>query len=90
MYLLDEPFAGLFPEIIKTVSEIIQELKREGKTVILIEHNMELIHHLCDNVIVMDSGRLLAQGQPEEVLRKKRWWKRIWESRKAKFLISNF
>ena len=42
MYLLDEPFAGLFPEIIKTVSEIIQELKREGKTVILIEHNMEL------------------------------------------------
>lgn len=71
MYLLDEPFAGLFPEIIKTVSEIIQELKREGKTVILIEHNMELIRHLCDNVIVMDSGRLLAQGQPEEVLRKK-------------------
>ena len=72
IYLFDEPFAGLFPEIIKTVSEIIQELKREGKTVVLIEHNMELIHELCDNVIVMDSGRLLAQGRPEEVLKKKR------------------
>ena len=71
IYLFDEPFAGLFPEIIKTVSEIIQELKREGKTVVLIEHNMELIHELCDNVIVMDSGRLLAQGRPEEVLKKK-------------------
>ena len=32
---------------------------------------MELIRHLCDNVIVMDSGRLLAQGRPEEVLKKK-------------------
>ena len=71
MYLFDEPFAGLFPEIIKTVSEIIQELKKEGKTVILIEHNMDLIRELCDNVIVMDSGKLLAQGKPEEVLRKK-------------------
>ena len=70
-YLFDEPFAGLFPEIIKTVSEIIKELKRKGKTVILIEHNMELIRELCDNVIVMDSGRLLAQGRPEEVLKKR-------------------
>ena len=71
MYLLDEPFAGLFPEIIKTVSEIIQELKKEGKTVILVEHNMELIRQLCDDVIVMNVGRLLAQGKPEEVLRKR-------------------
>ena len=71
MYLFDEPFAGLFPEIIKTVSEIIQELKKEGKTVILVEHNMELIRQLCDDVIVMNVGRLLAQGKPEEVLRKR-------------------
>ena len=70
IYLFDEPFAGLFPEIIKTVSEIIKELKKEGKTIILIEHNMDLIRELCDNVIVMDSGKLLAQGKPEEVLKK--------------------
>ena len=71
IYLLDEPFAGLFPEIIKTVSVIIKNLKQEGKTVILIEHNMEIIRELCDYAIVMDSGKLLAQGKPEEVLRKK-------------------
>ncbi len=70
-YLFDEPFAGLFPEIIKTVSVIIKNLKQEGKTVILIEHNMDLIRELCDKTIVMDSGKLLAQGKPEEVLRKK-------------------
>ena len=71
IYLLDEPFAGLFPEIIKTVSVIIKNLKQEGKTVILIEHNMEIIRELCDYAIVMDSGKLLAQGKPEEVLKKK-------------------
>lgn len=71
IYLFDEPFAGLFPEIIKTVSEIIKNLKSEGKTIIIIEHNMELIRELCDNVIVLNSGKLLAEGKPEEVLKKK-------------------
>ena len=72
IYLLDEPFAGLFPEIIKTISDIIRNLRQEGKTVILIEHNMELIRELCDYAIVMNSGKLLAQGKPEEVLKKKK------------------
>lgn len=71
IYLFDEPFAGLFPEIIKTVSEIIRGLKQEGKTIVLIEHNMELIRELCDYALVMDSGKLLAQGMPEYVLKKK-------------------
>ncbi len=71
IYLLDEPFAGLFPEMIKIVSEIVQELKQKGKTVILIEHNMNLIRELCDYVFVMDEGKLLAEGEPAEVLEKK-------------------
>lgn len=71
IYLFDEPFAGLFPEIIRTVSGVIKELKKEGKTVVLIEHNMDLIRELCDYAIVMDSGKLLAEGKPEEVLKKK-------------------
>ncbi len=66
----DEPFAGLFPEMIKVVFSIIQELKTGGKTIILIEHNMDLIRQLSDRVFVMDSGRLLAEGQAEEVLAK--------------------
>lgn len=71
IYLFDEPFAGLFPEIIKTVSDIIRNLKQEGKTIVLIEHNMEIIRELCDYAIVMDIGKLLAQGKPEEVLKKR-------------------
>ena len=71
IYLLDEPFAGLFPEMVKTVSMIIEGLKQSGKTIILIEHDMELIRKLCDYVFVMDEGRLLAEGEPEKVLAQK-------------------
>lgn len=66
--LLDEPFAGMFPEMIKIVSEVVRELKQYGKAVVLIEHNMELIRQLCDHVIVLDAGKLLAEGPPSEVL----------------------
>ncbi len=66
--LFDEPFAGLFPEMVKIVTSILKELREQGKTVVLIEHNMALIRELSDTVIVMDAGKLLAEGKPEEVL----------------------
>lgn len=67
--LFDEPYAGLFPEMVKAVSQIMRELKAEGKTILLIEHDMPLIRELCDRVVVLDAGKLLAQGTPEEVLK---------------------
>lgn len=71
MYLLDEPFAGLFPEMIKIIVGIIKELHENGKTILLIEHNMALIRELSERVIVLDAGKLLADGEPEEVLSRK-------------------
>ena len=71
IYLYDEPFAGLFPEMIKVVVSIMKELREKGKTIILIEHNMDLIRELSDYVFVLDSGKLLAEGKPEEVLARK-------------------
>lgn len=70
VYFFDEPFAGLFPEMVKYLSKIMLELKDAGKTVILVEHNMDLIRKLSDRVIVLDSGELLAEGKPEEALSK--------------------
>lgn len=67
--LFDEPFAGLFPEMVKTVSGIIKELRAGEKTVVLIEHDMAIIRELCDHVIVLEAGHLLAEGKPEEVLK---------------------
>ena len=68
IYLLDEPFAGLFPEMVRIVSDAVRTARAEGKTVILIEHAMDLIRSLCDHVIMMDEGILLAEGPPDDVL----------------------
>ncbi len=69
--LFDEPYAGLFPEMIKKVSQIIKELRVLGKTIILVEHNMQIIRELCDHVVVLDAGEWLAEGAPDKVLAQK-------------------
>ncbi len=69
--LLDEPFAGLFPEMVKEVSGLIKEMQHQGRTIVLVEHNMAIIRGLCDHLIVMDAGELLAEGKPSEVLSRK-------------------
>jgi branched-chain amino acid transport system ATP-binding protein len=71
IFFLDEPFAGLFPEMRKIVISVIQDLKQKGKTVILVEHNIDIIRELCDQLIVLDSGQLLAEGTPSDVLSKR-------------------
>ncbi|MBI2888975.1 MAG: ABC transporter ATP-binding protein [Candidatus Liptonbacteria bacterium] len=68
IYLFDEPFAGLFPAMVETVAEVFRALKAAGKTIILVEHDMGLIRRLTDYVFVLDSGKLLAEGKPDEVL----------------------
>lgn len=72
IYFFDEPFAGLFPQMIKTVVGILQSLKKQGKTIILVEHNMEIMKELCEELIVLDSGKLLATGLPQKVLKDKK------------------
>ncbi|MBI4087120.1 ABC transporter ATP-binding protein [Candidatus Kaiserbacteria bacterium] len=71
IYFFDEPFAGLFPEMRKVVTSVLKELRNKGNTVILVEHNMDIIRELSDYCVVMDSGSLLAQGKPEVVLSRK-------------------
>ncbi len=68
VYLYDEPYAGLFPEMVKLVSSVMKDLRAAGKTVVLIEHNMDLIRELADTVFVLDAGKLLAHGAPHDVL----------------------
>ena len=69
IYFFDEPFTGLFPEAVEQILAIMQKLKTAGKTLIIIEHNMNLIERLCDYAVVLDHGTLLAEGTPAEVLK---------------------
>lgn len=71
LILFDEPFAGLFPQMVAVVVSIMKELREQGRTLILIEHAMDLIRELSDETIVLDEGKLLAQGMPVEVLQRK-------------------
>ena len=70
--LFDEPFAGLFPGMEKKVMAILKKLRNEGRTLLLIEHDMDLIREMADYIFVLDSGELLAEGLPNEVLKDKR------------------
>jgi len=66
--LLDEWLAGLNPTELQIGIELISSLRQEGRTVILVEHVMDAIRSLCDRCVVMNSGRKIAEGAPEEVL----------------------
>jgi len=68
IYFFDEPFAGLFPEMRRTVSEILRDLKARGAAIILVEHDMTLIRDLADHCYVLDSGKIIAYGTPDKVL----------------------
>ena len=67
--LLDEPAAGVNPSLLETIMDRIATLNRRGMTFLIVEHNMDLVARLCGQVLVMASGKLLAQGRPDEVIR---------------------
>ena len=68
IYLFDEPFAGLFPQMLERVKDILKEMRDRGHTIIFISHNMDIVRELSDHIFVLDSGTLLAEGEVEEVL----------------------
>ena len=67
-YLLDEPYAGLFPQMVERVKDIMKAMRADGRTIIFISHNMDIVRELSDRIIVLEGGSLLAQGNVAEVL----------------------
>lgn len=67
LLLLDEPVAGLNSQETAAVGEQLKQLRRNGHTILLVEHDMELVMEIADQVVVLDSGRCIAIGTPEEV-----------------------
>ncbi|WP_265522163.1 ABC transporter ATP-binding protein [Oerskovia flava] len=65
--MLDEPAGGVNPALIGRIATLVQELNAEGKTFIVVEHNMELVMSLSHHVIVFDRGRPIAEGSPDVV-----------------------
>ena len=68
IYLFDEPFSGLFPQMLEQVKGIMKRMRDEGHTIVFVSHNMEIVRELSDHIFVLDSGTLLADGEVDEVL----------------------
>jgi len=68
MVMLDEPMAGVNPALKQSLLEHIKELRNEGKTVLFVEHDMDMVHEISDWVIVMAQGQIIAEGTPETVM----------------------
>jgi branched-chain amino acid transport system ATP-binding protein len=65
--LLDEPVAGLNPEETAEIAGLIRQLRQQGNSMLLVEHDMDLVMGVADQVVVLDGGRLIASGPPQEV-----------------------
>ena len=67
LILLDEPAAGVNLRLLEDIINKLVTLKNQGKTILLIEHNMDLVMGISDEVIVMSAGNVIAQGKPSEI-----------------------
>ncbi|MCF7918230.1 ATP-binding cassette domain-containing protein [Candidatus Gracilibacteria bacterium] len=67
LLLFDEPAAGVNPTMLMTVKKLIRELKKKGKTILVIEHNMPFLMEISEEIIVMENGKFLCQDTPEKV-----------------------
>ena len=65
--LLDEPVSGVQPAMIDKIFSILKELKKQGKTIFLIEHDINFVSGISDRIIVMDEGKKIAEGSPNEI-----------------------
>ena len=69
LVMLDEPMAGVNPALTQSLLEHILDLKEEGMTVLFVEHDMHVVRHIADWVIVMAEGRIVAEGDPASVMK---------------------
>jgi branched-chain amino acid transport system ATP-binding protein len=63
---LDEPFAGVSSDDVQRISDVIESIRDEGVAIGLVEHNIEALLRLADSVVVLDSGKLIFEGLPDE------------------------
>jgi branched-chain amino acid transport system ATP-binding protein len=69
LVMLDEPMAGVNPALTQSLLEHVLNLKKEGMTVLFVEHDMHMVRHIADWVVVMAEGRVVAEGAPDTVMK---------------------
>ena len=67
LLMLDEPFAGMNPEETRHMMDLIRKVRESGVTILLVEHDMQAVMGLCERIAVVNFGRLLTEGTPDEI-----------------------
>jgi len=67
LLLLDEPVTGMNPEETQTMIDLIRQIRDRGVTIVVVEHDMRAVMNLCDRILVLNYGRKIAEGLPEEI-----------------------
>lgn len=68
LLLMDEPLTGMNHEEVKDMLERINRIRKEGRTILLVEHNMRAVTSICDRIIVLSFGKKIAEGSPQEII----------------------
>jgi ABC-2 type transport system ATP-binding protein len=71
LVFLDEPTTGLDPQARRNFWELVKRIRAEGTTLVLTTHYMDEAHVLCDQIAIMDTGRIIAQGSPDALLQRR-------------------
>jgi branched-chain amino acid transport system ATP-binding protein len=71
LLLLDEPFSGLSPKEARDLAGIIESINHNGQSIAIIEHRLKDLFNVAERVVVLNSGRIIFEGHPEEVVREK-------------------
>lgn len=69
LVMLDEPMAGVNPALTQSLLDHVMDLKKEGMTVLFVEHDMHMVRHIADWVVVMAEGKVVAEGSPDNVMK---------------------
>jgi branched-chain amino acid transport system ATP-binding protein len=60
--LLDEPMSGVHPRVVEEIQHYLEDLRAEGMTILMVEHELHMVERLCDSVVVMAQGKVIGSG----------------------------